>query len=164
MGGTLAQLSKAGLHSTKRRTGTMESIGEVINQYILPHWPLLTVTLALAIFGQVLKGSVFSVDMCKRSRFCWWGRKTLPAHPVLIGLLIGFIPGMPVSPGVEGRASRVLYFMAAGVLSTWAFMLLKQFAKKRGIELDVLAEENTRMTGARPAVSTPPPPPPPPTP
>lgn len=111
---------------------------DILNTYVIPHWPLLTVTLALALIGQVLKGSLFSREMAQKNVVFWWGRKTLPAHPVFVGMIIGFVPGVPVGPGIDTLAARVMYFMAAGVLSTWAFSIVKQLAKKRGLELDMV--------------------------
>ena len=68
--------------------------------------------------------------------FLWWMRKTLPLHPVVYGVILGIIPGMPASPGVESIAAKCLYFAGAGILSTWIFSLAKQLLKKRGIELN----------------------------
>jgi hypothetical protein len=44
---------------------------------------------------------------------------------------------MPVSPGIETVAARVLYFAFAGMSSTWAFAILKSLAKKQGLDLNI---------------------------
>ncbi len=107
---------------------------DFINQYVIPHWPLFVVSGALALLGQVLKGSLFSKVMAEKHVVMWWGRKTLPVHPVFIGMTIGFVPGVPVGPGITTTAAQVIYFMGAGLLSTWLFSFLKQIAKKRGFD------------------------------
>lgn len=129
------------------------------------HWPLMVITLVLAFIGQIAKGAVFTKERIEHywimahtgdkpksalvlNKFYWWGRKTLPMHPVLAGAALAFVPGIPVGPGIEGTATRVVYFMGGGILSTWAFDLLKGFAKQHGLSLRLPGES-----------SSPPPPP-----
>jgi hypothetical protein len=108
---------------------------DLLTEYVIPHWPLWTIALSLAIVGQVLKGSLFSRKFAEKYVIFWWGRKTMPMHPILVGMLVGFVPGIPVGPGIESGSSRVLYFMAAGLLSTWGFDFLKSIAVKKGVKL-----------------------------
>jgi hypothetical protein len=45
---------------------------------------------------------------------------------------------MPYGPGVPDTiAAHILYYAAAGLVSTWAFNVLKSLARRRGIELSV---------------------------
>jgi len=113
---------------------------------VLAHWPFVAASLIFAMFGQVVKGTLFTRDNILKYKgngpawlgeLLWWGRKTMPVHPVVAGILLGFVPGMPVGPGVDAGAATVLYFGAAGMASTWAFALLRQLAKRQGIELDI---------------------------
>lgn len=111
-----------------------------ITEHVLPHWPFLIGALIFATIGQVMKSTVFGVERCKKSRLFWIGRKTLPLHPVATGLLVGLIPTIPVSPGVEGLAASALYWAGAGLSSTWAFAVVRSLAKKRGVELQLPGE------------------------
>lgn len=114
---------------------------------IAPHWPFVAAMFILAFIGQVLKGVVWTEANFLRWRmhtpnailwrFFWWGRKTLPLHPVAAGALLGLIPSMPVGSGVEGRTAAMLYFAFAGVLSTWAFAIVKAWAKSKDIDLKI---------------------------
>lgn len=109
---------------------------------LFAHWAFATFALISALVVQVFKASVWtkvraeSID--PRASAYWWGRKTLPLHPVIAGALAGLIPGMPYGPGVPDTiAAHVLYYAAAGLVSTWAFNVLKSLARRRGIELSV---------------------------
>jgi hypothetical protein len=108
-------------------------------QFVIGHWPFVLFTLISAVSMQTAKISVWTkarISNSKLKSFFWWGRKTLPLHPVLIGTLVGLVPGIPISDGMgETLATKCLYFAGAGVLSTWVFDLLKALAKKYGLEL-----------------------------
>ena len=101
----------------------------------LTHWPFVVTALALGSVGQVVKQTLWTKANAAKHAVCWWGRKTMPAHPVVVGLLLGAIPNMPVSPGIEGGAATVLYYAGAGVFSTWGFAILKGAMAKRGYDL-----------------------------
>lgn len=127
---------------------------EIITEYVFPHWPFIVATLIFATMGQVMKATVFTkanVVKYKASdsklgrivgELLWWGRKSLPMHPVIAGALLGGVPGIPVSApmGEVATAVKQLYYAGAGMASTWAFAILKSVAKKRGIELDMPRE------------------------
>lgn len=48
-------------------------------------------------------------------------RAFLPLLPVVLGALLGLIPGMPLPLLERTLATAVLYYAFAGVASTWAF-------------------------------------------
>ncbi len=116
---------------------------------LIAHWPFAVVSLILAMMGQMMKATFFTkanivkykASAGKLGRITgevlWWGRKTLPMHPVFAGIALGCLPGMPVGPGIDPGAATVLYFAGAGMASTWAFAVLKMLAKKQGVELDM---------------------------
>lgn len=56
----------------------------------------------------------------------WWER-TLPAHPVVVGALIGTIPGMPPPP-VEGAglAGSIILYGTAGALAVPLYHLIRK--------------------------------------
>jgi hypothetical protein len=121
---------------------------EDILALIVSHWPFITVTLAFAILMQTLKGTVYTktnIVKYKKSKpwlgeTLWWLRKTMAIQPA-IAALIGIIPGIPASPGVDTIGAKCLYFLAAGIISTWAFAIIKGLAKRRGIELEFSSSE-----------------------
>jgi hypothetical protein len=122
---------------------------EDILSTIVQHWPFLAATLFFAFLVQTLKGTLYTkqnIVKYKKSKpvlgeVLWWMRKTLPLHPAVYGWLLGYVPGIPASPGVEAIAAKCLYFAFAGIASTWIFGILKSIAKKRGIELKLPNEE-----------------------
>lgn len=115
---------------------------EDVTQLLADHWPLLVFAAAASLVSQVFKAAVWTQKRAegkgKSRHFFWWGRKTLPLHPVIAGALFGLIPGLPVSPGVpDTMGSHALYYAGAGLLSTWVFNVIKGIAKKRGIDLSI---------------------------
>lgn len=110
---------------------------------LMIHWPFITVMLLFAVIMQTLKGTIYTkanILKYKASKpwlgeTLWWLRKTMPIQPA-IAWFIGYIPDIPASPGVEATSAKCLYFLAAGIISTWAFAIIKSIAKKRGIELN----------------------------
>lgn len=107
----------------------------------LAHWPFIAAMFCLAAIGQVAKNTFWTEENARVSKFYSFGRKTLPIHPVFLGVFLGvLIHGMPVSPGVEGTSARALYFAFAGVASTWLFSLIKSWAKKEGYEIQLPGE------------------------
>jgi sulfite exporter TauE/SafE len=114
----------------------------MFEEYVVSNWPLVVVSLILAGFGQTVKGTLFTKENIQKyhgkmmGEVIWWGRKTLPQHPVLIGALLGFVPGMPVPEFIATTAAKVTYFAGAGMSSTWMFNVIKQLLKEKGIELD----------------------------
>ncbi len=108
---------------------------ETLTTYVLPHWPFVAVALILAMVVQVFKNTLFTAEFARVSRFSWWGRKTLPLHPAILGALVGLSKTIAASPGVDTKASRILYFAFAGVASAWVFAIVQGFLKKEGIVL-----------------------------
>lgn len=110
-----------------------------------PHWPALSWALIAMMIGQVMAHRVFTADHAARKRkhqwFWWWGRKTLPLHPVASGLLLGLVWVNPegADPAWSTVASS-MYFGASGTLSIWLYQLIKGLAKRQGIELELPGE------------------------
>jgi hypothetical protein len=121
---------------------------EFLEQHIFPHWPFIVFCLTAALVVQVFKGAVWTKARGDgkgvKAGFFWWMRKTLPLHPVAAGALFGLIPGLPTSPGIpETMASSALYYGAAGLVSTWAFDIIRGIAKKRGYDIHIPGEKPT---------------------
>lgn len=112
--------------------------------------PFVAWTLLASIIGQVVKTQVFTRARAhwagsRIQWFWWWGRKTMPLHPMAIGMVIGWMWPGEVEPGyIGGTVQAALYFGLAGGLSVWAFEVLKGLAKKRGVTLGKLPGQSDR--------------------
>lgn len=123
----------------------MEEIFTVIVNQVLPHWPFLMIAMIFTVVGQFTSKSVFTRERAYRKAkdqwFWWWGRETLAIHPILSGCLVGLIWQNPegVDPAWKLVASAS-YFAGAGVISLFAWAILKGILKKKGIDLDLPGE------------------------
>lgn len=98
---------------------------------LLTHWPFLAAMASFAVFGRVAKKVI-----APGKGWRWWFHQTMPLHPVVLGVALSFIPGVPASAGAETWAAKALYFALAGVCSTWAYNVVQQLLAKRGIALE----------------------------
>ena len=98
------------------RCGTLSPMLENVSEFALDHWPFVVVAAALAVVGKVMDERVFTYERARKGWMRWF-RKTMPLHPLLTGLLIGLVPGIPVSEFVDSLAGRCLYFVGAGFCS-----------------------------------------------
>ena len=55
----------------------------------------------------------------------------LPLHPIVAGIAMGFIPGVPASPGIENPPETVFYYGGAGVLAVLWRNLYREWKKYR---------------------------------
>lgn len=104
---------------------------------VIEYWPLAFTAAILAVFGRVMdrvftreRAYVFDSKGNRRGkRALWfWMRETLPAHPILAGLLLGLV--MPDPQGHDwSRPFIVLYFGGAGVGGLAGWLYLKARAK-----------------------------------
>lgn len=97
-------------------------------QGIDTHWVLLASVVVINALTQAVK---------KAMRVLNWNETVewYIAHlaPVLFGVAIA----AGTSHGIDGGfGDRVLYFVGAGLASSWLFRLAKQFANKRGYSLE----------------------------
>lgn len=123
----------------------MEEILTTINTYLVPHWPFLAAIIVFMTVGQVLMNNVFTKTAHRISKpvwFWWWGRKTLPLQPILLGIILGVFWKNP-EVGVDTLPERTAYFAMAGALSVWAYEFLKGLAKKEGIDLTLPGADET---------------------
>lgn len=101
---------------------------------LLDHWPLAAASLVLAVVTQAVKKFLPP----RGTRAGYAGRALLPILPVVLGAGAGAIPGMPYPFEPWSLAGVILYYAAAGVVSTWAFAVLKGLLRARGIDVDTL--------------------------
>ena len=122
-----------------------EMFGDVV-EFLTAYWSFLVFALTAAIIVQICKGAVWTAKRADgkgwRPGFFWWVRKTLPLHPVVVGALFGFLPGLPTPEAVPDTVvAHVMYFAGAGIFSTWAFALVKGVAKRKGIDIVLPGEK-----------------------
>jgi hypothetical protein len=123
----------------------MESVMEIVNNYVLPQWPFFAAMLVFMIIGEVMTRNVFTRTAHHHHKpvwFWWWGRKTLALHPIITGMLLGCFWRNPVD-GVDTLVEACAYFAMAGALSVWAYETIKGIAKNQGVELDLPGVEET---------------------
>jgi hypothetical protein len=116
---------------------------------MLVHWPFIAAMAVFMLIGLVMNKQIFSAQMCKdvpRAKWLWWwARKTLPLHPVISGIALGFIWYLPEA-GVDSIVERCAYFGFAGALSVFLYEAAKGLLKKRGIDLELPGETTTTIT------------------
>lgn len=93
--------------------------------FCLRHWVFFAATFIFATAGQVMK-QIFTKERAEESKFFWLMRATMPLHPVLAGIALGLSGVFPPEEGIQTRPHQALYFGAAGVLSSYAFDLVKR--------------------------------------
>lgn len=107
---------------------------EQILAIVTANWSFIAVAFILGLVGEVIKSAVIGNDKEKAQQVAWkaWFIRTLPLHPVVAGALLGlFLSALiPDAIATGGVISSVLYFAAAGGLSTWFYMTLRSIAPK----------------------------------
>jgi hypothetical protein len=127
------------MSASTREVLTVETVIDSIVKYVIPHWPFISALAIFMIIGQVVKNVIFTKDAYKTKKplwFFWWGRKTLPLHPIAVGLAVGAIWRVPEA-GITSLPASMGYFALAGALSVWAYEFLKGLAKKEGIDINL---------------------------
>lgn len=112
---------------------------ESIVQFLLPHWPFVFAAFSLGGIGATMKMAVWTRERALRNRFFFWGRALMPLHAIVAGVTFALLAqaagGAPVSPGVHGTPSVVLYYAAAGMASSHVYAtaayLLRNIRERR---------------------------------
>ncbi len=150
----------------------MESLQDIwvwLVEHVLVHWPFISGITFFYITGVFMKAQVWTKERAftpgKMRNFFHFMRRTMAMHPVITGALIGCIPAVPVSPGIEGFASDVLYWSSSGLCSSFAFHAFASFVKKKTdgkLDLEKTIEDavNPSMVPSTPPEGTPKAPPP----
>lgn len=118
----------------------MDDIMDFANAHVIPHWPFFTWFIVAALFGEIFKRTLWTKENAIKKQphwFWWWARKSMAAHPVLVGVLIGIFWRDP-EEGVDKLVESMGYFALAGALSVWGFEFLKGlFKKKADVDIDL---------------------------
>ena len=111
-------------------------------------WPFWSAVLVFTILGQFTSMKLFtrSRAYAKTSpafiqHFWWWGRETLMVHPILAGVVLGRLWMDPEGKGWPIVGSQ-MYFASAGVVSLFAFAVLRAILKWRGIDVQLPGTSN----------------------
>jgi hypothetical protein len=125
-------------------------MSEIINdtsKMLSAHWPFFAVFFILMVIGQLSKTIVFTRKRAEETHskwyghFWWWGRKSLPMHPMITGLLIGVIWTNP-NTIIKDMVSAMFYFAFSGTLSVWGYQIIKGLLKKKSIDLSLPGNDN----------------------
>jgi len=125
----------------------MSEIINDITKMLSEHWEFFAVMFTFMIVAQVTKTSVFTKKRAEDTHnklighFWWWGRKTLPIHPVVSGGIVGLFWTNP-NDAVTSTIASIFYFAFAGAMSVWGYQILKGIMKKKNIELTLPGNES----------------------
>lgn len=86
------------------------------------HWSFLAVALGVACLTDLLKRAEKILPKNKLFHLLIDGR----VLSALLGFMAGWIPGMPIPDGISAGISSALYYMTAGILSSWTYSLLEK--------------------------------------
>jgi len=135
----------------------MEETLGFVRESILPHWPFLLGYVGLYFTGQFVKAQVWTKERVatpgKGQKFFHFMRRTMAVHAPIAGFLLGLLPGIPASPGVEGVWHVALYWSAAGLLSSFTFHAASEWVRKKtkgGVDIEQ-AIENAVNPSMRPS-------------
>lgn len=120
----------------------MEVFFETMRANLLPHWPFAMMAIVFMVVGQVMTTRVFTreraYDTYDSSIAGWiwyWGRETLPLHPILAGALLGIVWQDPEAAGL-GLVPSMGYFAGSGAVSLFTWIFLKAYYKRRlGVDI-----------------------------
>lgn len=104
---------------------------------VAPHWPWVAGYFGFYFVGAFMKAQVWTKRRARTSKPFHFMRRTMAMHPVLVGALVGALPSMPVSPGIEYPLGAMLYWCSAGMASSFTFHAFSDYLKKKtGVDLE----------------------------
>lgn len=119
----------------------MDALDSFISNLLTPErWPFWAVALIFTVVGQFTSQRLFTRERAyakgRWQPLWWWGRETLPLHPIVSGAALGLLWRDPEGHHWNLVASQV-YFAFAGAVSTVLWIVVKGVAKKRGFDLQL---------------------------
>ena len=109
----------------------MSSIWTFLRDELFPHYPFILGYMAFVFFGQFFKAQLWTKERAETNKFFAFMRRTLAMHAPAAGFVIGLIPGMVASPGIEAPWGTAVYWLGCGVLASFSFHALSDYIKKR---------------------------------
>jgi len=141
-----------------------QAMWEWAQENLAIHWPWLLGSFCFWVVGKFMVAQVWTKERAfapGRFRNVWhFMRRTVAIHPLAAGFWLGGIPGIPVSPGVEGLPATMLYWGSAGLCSSFWVHALAQWVRKKtegGLDLDQVGDNIARgpsMTPSAPPKGT----------
>lgn len=119
----------------------LEGLGAFASEHIwtVKHWPFWSWAFIASLLGQWVSMKVFTrpnAYMKRKSQwFWWWGRESLPLHPVAAGFMLGWFWKNPEGENWAGIGDN-MYFAMAGFASLFVWVLIRGVYKwKTGRDL-----------------------------
>lgn len=103
---------------------------------LLPHWPFPAAIAVFYVIVKAMKAGPLSAKRAQEVRWVRWVRRwfPLPLHPIVAGAGLGFVPGVPVSPGVElWELGPAIYFGGAGAIAVLWRNIWREWCKYKGV-------------------------------
>ncbi len=101
---------------------------------LLTHWPFVAAFGIFYVIGRTMKNGPLSAENAAQYTWVRLVRRwfPLPLHPIVAGLVLGLMPGVPVTVEVGANAwGPMLYFAGAGVLSVVWHDLFNEWKKHK---------------------------------
>lgn len=117
----------------------MDALDTFLSNLLTPErWPFWAVAVIFSVVGNFTAQRLFTRPRAyAKGRWqwvWWWGRETLPLHPIMAGVVLGHLWIDPEGRQWSALVSSV-YFAFAGAVSTVLWVIIKGVAKSRGVEL-----------------------------
>lgn len=139
----------------------MEDTWTFISERVLPHYPFVVGYFGFVLVGQFSKFQIWTKARATSKgggqKFFHFMRRTMSVHAPLTGLVLGGIPGMLASPGVEWFWGTVFYWGGCGLAASFSFHVLSTYIRQKtkgAVDLEKAIEDAARGPSMTP--STPP--------
>lgn len=112
---------------------------------LLTHWPFVVAFGVFYVVGRTMKNGPLSAKNAARYPWVRQVRRwfPLPLHPILAGVALGLVPGVPVSLDANANAwGPALYFGGAGALSVVWHDLFREWQKHKKTEPEPEPEQD----------------------
>lgn len=118
------------------------TIFESVTGFLVEHAAFFAIAALLTYVCRFMATRVFTKERAYATTFranvralFWYGRETLPLHPILAGAVLGVFWRQPETRYLPMLQS-VTYFAAAGLAGMIIWLVLKAVAKKRGLVIE----------------------------
>lgn len=120
----------------------MGSLDQFISTLLtFDRWPFWAIAVIFAVVGEFTNKRLFTRGRAyakgRYQSFWWWGRESLPLHPICTGYLLGFFAWNDPEGAGWSRIASGAYFAFAGATSLFLWVIIKGIAKQRGVDLEL---------------------------
>lgn len=101
-----------------------------MSEFLEHHWSFGAAAVIFYAIGETMKLGPLGAERAREVEFVRLIRRwfPLPLHPIVAGVVLGLIPGIPLSVEREGL-SAPLYYAAAGAVSVVYRNILREWQK-----------------------------------